>query len=63
VEEAERILAARTLGPEQLDAWRQQGITHVATRTGARLDRVLRTQPAAFRAVWEGEELTLFALR
>ena len=63
IEETERLLAARALGAEQLEALRQQGITHVATRTGARFDRLLRTQPAAFRPVWEGAERTLFAFR
>jgi hypothetical protein len=63
VEEAERLLGARSLGPEQLEALRAQGITHLAARTGARLDRLLRTRAAAFRPVWEGEEWTLFAFR
>ena len=62
-EEVEQLLTPRAFGTDRLEMLRERGVTHVAARTGARLERVLRAQPAAFRPVWEGEELTLFAFR
>jgi hypothetical protein len=62
-EEVDQLLAPRAFGADRLEMLRERGVTHVAARTGARLDHVLRAQPAAFRPVWQGEELTLFAFR
>jgi hypothetical protein len=62
-EEAARFLGARSVDPEQLELLAERGITHVLAPKGGRLEAALRGQPRAFRLVWDGSSLALFAFR